>query len=134
MSTTAFPAARRLAEMSPSSWGGLSFTPVGEERLQEVKHFLLEELPLMEGATPEVVGAIRSEFLERMNYLNGYGGDRYRVSLSRDWAPYSFSLAWMCPDERGEYTKFAFNGGLIFHGAGETFTVSLTRQWWGVHT
>jgi len=86
--------------MSPSSWEGLSFTPVGEERLQEVKHFLLEELPLMEGATPEVIGAIRSEFLEQMDYLNGYGGDRYRVSLSRDWAPYSFSLAWMCLTNR----------------------------------
>lgn len=125
-------AAQRISTMTPASWPDLEFTDTGAERLQEVKHFLLEELPLMDGATPEVVEAIRKEFLERMDYLNGYGDDRYRVSLGRDWAPYSFSLAWMRKVE-GAY-RFAFNGGLIFHGAGETFTVSLTRQWWGVHT
>jgi hypothetical protein len=56
---------------------------------------------------------------EQLLLLHTYG-DRdlngaWRVELSRDFAPASFSLVWRKRRPDGEYAFFV-NGGLIFHG------------------
>jgi hypothetical protein len=97
---------------------------------------------------------------ERLTYLNGYGAEegkapRFRVSLSDDRLPGSWSIAWFGRTdkvegshmemnierwENNEYKtvlySYAWNGGLIFHGGGETFTVRLgdDSNPWGIHT
>lgn len=109
------------------------------ERVAEVLAFLDElerrQHPLAERA--------RSEFTERMSYLDSFGGAvseddarrRFRVTLGRDWAPLSFSLTWRrlvaAPDEY----VYAFNGGLIYHGRSiDPLAVSLTPVLFGIHS
>jgi len=99
---------------------------------------------------------------ERLTLLNEYGGKtedgkfpRFRVVLGDYRLPGSFTLAWHAKVAEPEGTrrelnverwgvngtevatyKYAWNGGLIFHGGGETFTVRLgdDSNPWGIHT
>jgi hypothetical protein len=119
--------------LCPTRWPGITFTDAGKARLQEVSDFL-DTLPEKH---PEVAKEIRAAFIGKLDYLNTYSGDpgdpnkRFRVELHSDWSDYSFSVCWL----RASDGAFAFNGGLVWHGgSNETFTVSLTPQWWGVHT
>jgi len=112
-------------EITSTSWPGLTFTPQGLERLTEVSEFLdkLDE----EGN--EKANEVRAAFIEKMDYLNGYGGPvsdddnrrRFLVDLSRDWAPLSFSLVWTrLNHETGEYkmvTRLSSSEGhKVFYG------------------
>lgn len=107
----------------------LTFSEEGRRRYDEVQKFL-SELP----EDGEHTAAIREEFAQRIKYLREYGGDRFRVELHSDWAPLSFSIVWFVRTKDGEW-RFAFNGGLIWHGgSNDPLTVSLTPQWWGIHT
>lgn len=123
-------------EISPARWPGIVFTDRGAERLGEVSEFL--DGLLRQGVDAGMAGQIYDEFISRMDYLNGYGGQpgdpnkRYWVELSSDFTIHSFSILWR---RQGPDGPVVFNGGLIWHGgSNETFTVSLTRQWWGIHT
>lgn len=120
--------------IEPASWLNIEFHETGIARLVEVSAFL-ESLP---EKAPEHAAEITAAFIEKMDYLDGYGrheGEppRYQVNLARDWAEHSFSIVWL--NIQGEDKTFAFQGGLIWHGGcNETFTVSLSPQWWGIHT
>ncbi len=107
----------------------LQFTKQGQARLEEVRAFL--------SALPETgqSGEIKKEFNQTLAYLNRYGGDRYKVSLHADRAPLSFALVWSrLNQETGEY-EYSFRGGLIWHGgSNDPLTVSVSPQWWGIHT
>jgi len=123
-----------LQQIIPGRWPGIVFTEQGETRLKEVSDFL-DTLP---EAHPDLAAEVRKAFTDKLDYLNGYGGapddpeKRYWVELSYDLSPYSFSVLWRTLGRKG---PVHFNGGLIWHGGGnETYNVSLTPQWWGVHT
>ena len=78
----------------------------------------------------------RTQLLDRLRYLNDYGvnedtGARaFYVVLLWDSSPHCAGVAWRKPDGRS-----VFHGGLTYDGPGnQSLTVSLTPQWWGIHT
>ena len=115
-------------------WPGITFfNDSAEKRLEEVASFLEG----LEATHPDVAPEIRDAFIQKMDSLNEYGGKpgdpdkRFRVELGWDSVAYSFSICWY----HMKSGTFFMNGGLIWHGGGnETYTVSLTPQWWGIHT
>lgn len=117
----------------------IRFTQQGEERFAEVQAFLDD----LGHQGHELAAEVRSEFEKRLGYLDDFGGPvgdedprrRFLVTLGRDFAPLSFTVTWEQLDLRtGEY-RFAFNGGLIWHGGGnDPLTVALTPCFWGIHT
>jgi len=120
-----------------STTRNLIITEAGQEQLAEV-HAFLDKL---DAAGSEHAAAIRQEFDQRLAYLDDFGGILedgtrfFRVILTRDWAPYSFSLTWERWNQATGAYEYAFNGGLIWHGGGnDPLTVTLTPQWWGIHT
>ena len=122
-----------------TTWPNLEFTEAGAERLAEVLAFL-DELERQEHPVAEQA---RSEFNERMSYLDGFGGPvseedarrRFRVTLGRDWAPLSFSLTWRRLVAASDEYVYAFNGGLIYHGgSNDPLAVTLTPCVYGIHT
>ena len=135
----------RTIEEFKQKYPSIHFNEPARERLQECLDFINSDGVCEHEKGQEVV----DQFHERMAYLDGYGGTvgefhgdgreddrrRFRVSLGRDFAPLSFSVVWEQLDpERGVY-EYCFNGGFICHCCGaETFTVSLTPQYWGIHT
>lgn len=122
----------------PSRWPTLAFTECGLRRLEEVREYLDE----LDARKHPNAAAIRDEFLRRMDYLASYGGEvgdgdrrrRFRVRLSRDWAPGSFGLLWEALEPTSGLYRYAFEGGLIFHGGGDPLCVSLTPQFYGIHS
>ena len=112
-------------------------TDAAKERLAEVRAFLDK----LDASGSEHAAAIRKEFDQRLGYLDAFGGTRedgrrlFRVTLGRDWAPYSFSILWEQWSEKSQSYEYAFNGGLIWHGgSNDPLTVTLTPQWWGILT
>jgi hypothetical protein len=68
-----------------------------------------------------------------LNYLlGGYYGRADSLTLHKDFVPHSFEFVFRLGD------RIVMNGGIILHGAGETFTVTLDqgppRMFWSVHT
>tara|TARA_R100000152_G_C6634787_1_gene81238 strand:+ start:163 stop:438 length:276 start_codon:yes stop_codon:yes gene_type:complete len=61
----------------------------------------------------------RDNFIDQIRFLNEYGDKRIKISLHKDWSPFSFSLVWLRDNE------FFMNGGLIYNKALET---------WSIHT
>ena len=132
------PAASR--EGLAVTWPDLSFTAQGLARYAEVLKFLRE----LEAEKHEFAAEIVQCFIERLDYLNGYGGSlsdedprpRFRVELGHDWAPLSFSLSWLRYDPKApDSYAYAWCGGLTWHGGGnDPLTISLTPQWFGIHT
>jgi len=123
----------------PQRWPHIRFTEHGQHRFAEVVSFLhaleTEKHPLGE----EIV----NDFISRLDYLDSFGGQvsdtddrhRYRVTLGRDWAPHSFSIVWEMLDLQAGTYDYAFQGGLIWHGGpGDPLCVTLTPQWFGIHT
>lgn len=125
----------------PASWPNIVFNEQAVERLAEVDAFC-ESLLVQKHKHAE---EIRAEFIEKLDYLNGYGGTvaedhpayparRFQVHIGRDWADKSFSLVWKTRNAQGLY-DYGWQGGLIWHGGGnETFAVQLVPSWWGIHT
>ncbi len=122
-----------------SRWPHLQFTDTGRTRFDEVVAFLdnleIENHPHR--------AEIRADFIDRLDFLDAYGGAisegdgrrRFRVALGRDWAPHSFSVVWEQLDLQSGTYRYAFNGGLIWHGGpDDPLCVSLTPQWFGIHT
>lgn len=70
---------------------------------------------------------------ERLKFLKCEPGS-YKTyeSEERAWRPEGREYHWY----RDYYYRFSFNGGLLYHGPGgsETFSVSLTRCLWSIHT
>jgi len=106
----------------------LDFQAGGERRLQEVVDFLNRRND----------EDLSKKFFDRLEYLNGYAGDRSKgCRLYHDLAPLSFGFTML--DANGAWW---FNGGLIHHGAGDTgvgapsFSVRLTgdEEDWSIHT
>jgi len=120
-------------------WKNLRFTSNGKERLEEVEGSPLDSIVYKRDR--DTVPKTGLELLyEKFKYLNEYGGDYdngqpcYRVTLSADFAMYSFALYWERLNSEGEATS-GFPGGLIFHGgSNDPLCVSLTPQLWGIHT
>ena len=120
-----------------STTTNLLFTAAGKERLAEI-HAFLDKL---NSSASEHAAAIQQEFFQRLAYLDDFGGTSddgtrpYRVTLGRDFADLSFTLVWERWNPSTETYEYAFNGGLIWHGGpNDPLTVSLTPQWWGIHT
>lgn len=91
---------------------------------------------------------LRKQLDEKLTYLDTYAehGDRgkSRCTLSKDWAPYSFSFVIQVRGERpGSQYATWFVGGLIYHGphdghgSGSYPTLAVTLEpthGWQVHT
>lgn len=102
---------------------------------------------------------VHADIIERLDYLNGYGDDRFKVAISSDnWNPMNFGVAWYGRASDSQLAKlkedggyhdpahhpwtdqryvYAFNGGLIAHGFGqENATVLLgnSNNIWNIHT
>lgn len=85
-------------------------------------------------------GALKKK-LEYLERYGGDGGERTRVRLFRDFAPYSFGFVIEQKSD-GEWCHL-FTGGLLFHGAhdglgsgsGPTFASTITPTLgWSIHT
>jgi hypothetical protein len=77
----------------------------------------------------------------RLEYLEKYGGDKMRVKLFKDFAPFSFGF--VIEQRHGDGWQHLFTGGLIFHGphdalgsgSGPTFSSTVTpTSGWSIHT
>jgi hypothetical protein len=89
----------------------------------------------------EVMGVARGfgedslkSFLKCLKTLNAIRkNDGYSFIMWPDWAPHSFNFMFKKAD--GE---FMFNGGLVLHGCGQNYTVSLSSPgnfpYWSIHT
>lgn len=97
-----------------------------DEKLKEVEAFLQKRPDMLE------------KFDARLKYLNDYAGDNSKgCQLFADFAPLSFEFTMLQAD--GSYW---FNGGLIYHGQGDTgvgaptHSVRLgdTHEDWSIHT
>jgi len=84
-----------------------------------------------------------SSLKNRLDYLNSYGGDgdRMRVRLWKDFAPFSFYF--VIERKHGDKWSRFMNGGLIFHGphdgngsgSAPAFAVTLESTYgWSIHT
>jgi hypothetical protein len=129
-----------MEDIKEERWPNIQFTESGKAQLDRVREFLTK----LEEAKHEKADEITKEFIVRMGYLNDYGGQvaeadarrRFKITLSKDWADLSFSITWQTLNlPIGEYGYPSWNGGLIWHGGpNEPFCVSITPQWWGVHS
>jgi hypothetical protein len=77
----------------------------------------------------------------RLEYLEKYGGEKTRVRLFKDFAPFSFGF--VVEQKNGEEWRHLFTGGLIFHGphdgfgngGGPTYAVAMAASvGWSIHT
>ncbi len=125
--------------LSADRWPHLHFTPGGLEQLALVQAFLDK----LDSDRHEHAAACRAELLDRLYYLDHFGGEVsdadprrcFRVHLGRDWAPLSFTLVWERLNRAtGEYV-YGWNGGLIYHGGNnDPLCVTLSPKIWGIHT
>lgn len=126
--------------ITAASWPNLTFDAGGLTTLANIANLLANT----DGKHPKAK-EIREEFVQRMDYLNGYGGPmsetdprlRFKVYLGSAsfLDPYDFGVMWKRLNPvTGEYT-FAMNGAMVCHGVpGVGKPVSLEPQWWGIHT
>lgn len=119
---------------NPSVLPKLVLTTTGLERLKEVS----EVLERQRSKAPEFINQIEVQLLEKLSYLNQYGGDNYRVRLQGDpFAPLSFSVVWEKRQPNGEFV-FAFNGGLQCDAVPQPFgSVNISMDdnaHWSIHT
>lgn len=128
-----------MSPIVPQRWPHLQFTDSGKDRFAEVVSFL----HALETEKHPLGTEIRAEFISRLDYLDSFGGQvsdeddrhRYRITLGRDWAQHSFSIIWEQLDTKTGTYDYAFQGGLIWHGGpGDPLCVTLTPQWFGIHT
>jgi hypothetical protein len=147
---------------------GLYLTYSGRARLAQIQGYLAG---LAHAGKSDYAEALAADLLRSLRYLDTYGGTeetpwgtlpRYRVLVSSDSSPLSFSLAWVKRDEEPQqsagaamdehYNFFAlskwvdgaehafywrrlFNGGLLYHGpSGAPMAVTLDDSFWSVHT
>lgn len=110
----------------------LEFTDSGKKRYAEVIKFSEEHPQLV--SDPVLRDEIREQFFEKLQYLNDYGGDRYKVQIGGDHCTLSFSLYWLI--KAGDAWEYAFNGGLQFDGCPQPFgsVVIGSPGWWSIHT
>jgi hypothetical protein len=125
-------------KLEAAMWPHLIFNEAAVARLAEVQEFFVG----LEKQRPDLAEEIINEFHARMEYLNNYGGvvsstnraRRFRLTLGKDWADKSFSITWEGRDAEGKY-RYTCSGGLIWHGGpGDPLTVSVTPQFWGIHS
>lgn len=118
----------------------LKFTADGRKRLDDVLAFLDE---LDARGVPQATRA-RTELVERLLYLDGYGGTvsetdqrrRFEVTVGRDMYPLSFTITWKAFDKATGGYAYCMNGGLVWHGGPfDPGAVSLdSNVLWGIHT
>lgn len=129
-----------VAEAQLLPFAHLQFTDAGRRRLDEVKVFLDQ----LEAGGHPLASRAKSELVERLMFLDGFGGPvsetdtrrRFRVTLGSDLYPLSFTVTWESIDrETGDY-RFSMNGGLVWHGGpGDSGSVCLEPEvLWGIHT
>jgi len=158
-----------LGDANSRYGSGLYLTYNGRARLAQVQGYLVGLAHAGKGDYAEILA---TDLLRSLRYLHAYGGTeetpwgvlpRYRVVLSADTSPLSFSLTWVKRDEEPEqatgaamdehYNFFAlnkwvdgvertfywrrqFNGGLLYHGP-ESAPMAVTLDhdcFWSVHT
>jgi hypothetical protein len=126
------------SNLSPEAFPHLLFSPQALTRLEEV----CTMLEALEERDAELHAAVEEELLRRLRYLNDYGGvvpgtdfHPWRVTLTWDMAPCSFGLIFEHRKAPEASYEAVMTGGLIFHGGtNDPFCVSLSPQYWGVHT
>lgn len=97
----------------------------------------LEEVARRWNGLPEEA---QKQFHSRLQYLSDYGcadgRRRFTVVLMSDWAEMSFLILWFKNNIHGtRSSKYFMNGRLIWHGGpGDPLCVSITPQYWGIHT
>jgi hypothetical protein len=141
--------------------GGIHFEDSGLGRACCVMGWLTG---LAQAGGRELANKLADEFVKKLDQLADYGGTTkvirdgreievpsYVVCLGDDGTSHGFSLLWygLVPNglssDDGKTRhfgvwhtpyRFAFNGGLIYHGpgGGENFSVSLSDCYWGIHT
>jgi hypothetical protein len=136
---------------------GLIFLPSGLMRLGQV----LGWIEGLHDKAPITAAKLAEHFIGKLDYLANYGPKPetktapppYLVELGDDGIFGSFTLLWYKPEvphpvlaSKGRHTRQGlgpavnyvpdFNGGLIFHGVGNTFTIDLSRSDnpWSIHT
>ncbi len=123
----------------PERWPNLHFTEGGSLRLSEVLSFL----ELLDDTRPDIAVEVRRDFHQQMDYLDAYGGTvsdadhrrRFIVELGRDWSPMSFSVTWMQLVRRTGKYRYAWNGGLIWHGGSvDPLAITGNAMWFSIHT
>ena len=118
----------------------LKFTEEGRKRLDEVLAFLDE----IEARGVPYAARSRTELVERLLYLDGYGGTvsetdprrGFEVTIGRDMYPMSFTITWRAFDRATGGYSFCMNGGLVWHGGpGQQGSVCIDGTvLWGIHT
>lgn len=111
----------------------LEFTELGRKQLYAVVK-LLEEHPQV-SKDDALRADIEKQFIEKLRYLNEYGGERFRVRLGGDpFATLSFNLTWLV--KNGEGWDYFCNGGLQFEGTPQPFgSVQVGNPgWWSINT
>jgi hypothetical protein len=141
------------------TWQGLAFS---RGALLELAHIAGVVDGMRACGNKDIAQRVRNDIMDRLDYLNQYGDDRFKVVLTSDrWNPMNFGIAWYrrvtteqwallgveghqydpkvhpWREKDGARYAYAFNGGLICHGFGqENYTINLgdTSNLWGVHT
>lgn len=125
---------------APTLFQHLKVTDAGKRRIDEVLAFLDK----LDAVDHPLAKRARTEFADRIAYLDGYGGEvsetdatrRFQVTLGVDFTPLCFTITWRSLDlTTGEYLFF-MSGGLVWHGGPhDPFVVSLDATvLWGIHT
>jgi len=118
----------------------IKFHPGANKKYQEAK----EKIAEVEKEHPEIAEKMLLSFYQIWDRMltmlfNGnipkdkYGEEEkdYELHIASDFVVGSFSFVYMYDEKRD------FNGGIILHGFGETFSVELTapsHPHWSIHT
>lgn len=123
-----------------SEWPGVFFNHNALEAYHHIRGIVQG---LIFSEKRELAEKFVTDFRHHLEYLSNFGGgSNYRIVLSYDWAPLSFSLAWY---RRAEIDKgpvgrgwaHAWNGGMIWHGGNNDplcVRIGTDPNMWGIHT
>lgn len=123
----------QMVEDMPKFFPKLDVTPSGLDQLKSVVDLLTTNESIQKGEN--LAKDIERQLIEKLTYLNDYGGERFRVRLSKDFGLLCFSLTWRIKDEAG-FRHFC-DGGLQFDGARQPYSsvnIAPTGEWWSIHT
>lgn len=114
---------------------GLRWASSGLNRLAEVRTSLAAAVDSRPDDEMRArAAAIEDELCQKLQYLSDYGGDNWRVRVTADMAPLSFSLVWLGKD--GESWTPRFNGCLQCDAVAQPFgsVVLGDPTHWSIHT
>lgn len=111
----------------------LIVTPSGLDQLKSVVKVLETNESIQKD--PDIGKQIERQLIDKLTYLNDYGGERFRVQIARDFGYLCFGLVWQIKD--GDSFRHFCDGGLQFDGARQPYgsvNIAPTGDWWSIHT